>query len=57
MMTPWERERLEELRRERRKNERPVLYVPVPEPPRRPAPERPSYEAPERGVAVIDFSF
>jgi hypothetical protein len=54
MLRPWEREKLEELRRER-ESERPVLRVPAPDRCPEPNREHPE-EAPARGVAILDFT-
>jgi hypothetical protein len=55
MLRPWEREKLEKMRRES-EPERPVLRVPAPE--RRPEPnmEDPEQTTPARGVAILDFT-
>jgi hypothetical protein len=54
-MEKWQRERLERLRKEQRKEqERPVLHAPRPQPPM--WEERPKEKPPERGVAIIDFN-
>ena len=57
MLRPWQIEKLEEARREREQQERPVLRLPLPQPPRR---ERPSSHEPQReqrGTTIIDFTF
>ena len=54
-MEKWQRERLERLRKEQRKEqERPVLHAPRPQPPM--WEDEPQEKPPERGVAIIDFN-
>ena len=55
MLRPWEREKLEKMRRES-EPDRPVLRVPAPERHPEPSRERPEKDAPTRGVAILDFT-
>ena len=59
-MEKWQQERLEQLRKEQRREqeqERPALHAPRPQPPPmwEELPE-PKEKPPERGVAIIDFN-